>query len=109
MMMSWLFSLQWMGSASGFAPAESMPDHVILTKYNALVHRAQHQKQAKVHVHAHHLNSMDVVLVVPFPILCFSLLPSLSFSLYLFPSGSPSLLPLSHLLSPSLLLSVLQK
>ena len=38
-----------MGSASGFAPAESMPDHVTLTKYNALVYRAQQQRQAKVH------------------------------------------------------------
>ena len=37
-----------MGSASGFAPVESMPDHVILTKYNALVYRAQQQRQAKV-------------------------------------------------------------
>ena len=39
---------QWMGSVSGFAPVESMPDHVILTKYNALVYRALQQKQAKV-------------------------------------------------------------
>ena len=38
-----------MGSASGFAPVESMPDHVILTKYNALVYRAQQQRQAKVY------------------------------------------------------------
>ena len=49
MMMSWYLRLpQWMGSSSVFAPVESMPDHVTLTKYNALVHRAQHEKQAKV-------------------------------------------------------------
>lgn len=48
MTMMSLYSMQWVGSASGFAPVESMPDHVTLTKYNALVHRAQHLKQAKV-------------------------------------------------------------
>ena len=53
-----------MGSASGFAPVESMPDHVILTKYNALVYRAQQQRQAKVqamdniHVYTFMVSSM---------------------------------------------------
>ena len=61
-----------MGSASGFAPVESMPDHVILTKYNALVYRAQQQRQAKVqamgyiHVHPFMVSSIDFVSFMKF-------------------------------------------
>ena len=43
-----LFCPQWVGSASGVAPVESMPDHVTITKYNAQVYRAQQLKNAKV-------------------------------------------------------------
>ena len=45
--------LQWVGSTHGFAPAESVANAVVLTKYNALIHRARVLKQAEVSACAH--------------------------------------------------------